>query len=36
LPNADHYIWHSNESEVVRAMNAFLARLEKTASVSGP
>jgi pimeloyl-ACP methyl ester carboxylesterase len=36
LPNADHYVWHSNESEVVRAMNAFLARLEKTASVSGP
>jgi non-heme chloroperoxidase len=27
LPNADHYIYHSNEAEVVRAMHAFLAKL---------
>ena len=27
LPNADHDIYHSNEADVVRAMNAFLARL---------
>jgi non-heme chloroperoxidase len=27
LPNADHYIYHSNETDVVRAMRAFLARL---------
>jgi len=27
LPNADHYIYHSNEADVVRAMEAFLAKL---------
>ena len=27
LPNADHYIYHSNEADVVRAMDAFLAKL---------
>jgi non-heme chloroperoxidase len=27
LPNADHYIYHSNEADVVRAMHAFLAKL---------
>ncbi len=27
LPNADHYIYHSNKTDVVRAMRAFLARL---------
>jgi pimeloyl-ACP methyl ester carboxylesterase len=27
LPNADHYVFQSNEAEVVREMNAFLAKL---------
>jgi pimeloyl-ACP methyl ester carboxylesterase len=27
LPNADHYIYHSNEADVIRAMQAFLAKL---------
>ncbi|MGB6192867.1 MAG: alpha/beta hydrolase [Terracidiphilus sp.] len=27
LPNANHYVFRSNEDEVIRAMNAFLARL---------
>jgi non-heme chloroperoxidase len=27
IPNADHYVFHSNEAEVVREMNAFLAKL---------
>jgi hypothetical protein len=27
LPDADHYIYHSNEADVVRAMDAFLAKL---------
>jgi pimeloyl-ACP methyl ester carboxylesterase len=27
LPNADHYIYHSNEADVVRAMHTFLAKL---------
>jgi non-heme chloroperoxidase len=27
LPNADHDIYHSNEADVVRAMDAFLAKL---------
>jgi non-heme chloroperoxidase len=29
LPNADHYIFRSNEAEVLRAMNDFLARLSQ-------
>ena len=27
LPNADHYVFNSNEADVVREMNAFLAKL---------
>jgi hypothetical protein len=27
LPNADHYIFRSNEAEVLRAMNDFLGKL---------
>jgi pimeloyl-ACP methyl ester carboxylesterase len=27
LPNADHYVFNSNEADVLRAMNAFLANL---------
>ena len=27
LPNADHYIFRSNEAEVLRAMNDFLSKL---------
>ena len=27
LPNADHYIFRSNEAEVLRAMKAFIATL---------
>ena len=27
LPNADHYVFRSNESDVLREMNAFLAKL---------
>jgi non-heme chloroperoxidase len=27
LPNADHYIYHSNEADVVRSMHTFLAKL---------
>jgi pimeloyl-ACP methyl ester carboxylesterase len=27
LPNADHFVFNSNEAEVVREMNAFLAKL---------
>jgi non-heme chloroperoxidase len=27
LPNADHYIFRSNEAEVLRAMNDFLDKL---------
>ncbi len=28
LPNADHQIVRTNEADVVRAMNAFLAKLQ--------
>jgi non-heme chloroperoxidase len=28
IPNADHYVFNSNEAEVVREMNAFLSKLE--------
>lgn len=28
LPNADHYIFRSNEADVMREMNAFLAGLK--------
>ena len=27
IPNADHYVYLSNESQVVRAMNGFLATI---------
>jgi non-heme chloroperoxidase len=27
IPHADHYIYHSNEADVIRAMRAFLAKL---------
>jgi len=27
LPNADHYVFRSNESDVIREMNAFLTKL---------
>jgi hypothetical protein len=27
LPNADHYVFNSNEADVLREMNAFLAKL---------
>jgi hypothetical protein len=27
LPNADHYVFNSNEADVFREMNAFLAKL---------
>jgi non-heme chloroperoxidase len=27
LPNADHYIYRSNEADVIHAMQAFLAKL---------
>jgi len=27
LPNADHYVFNSNEAEVLRAMNDFLDKL---------
>jgi non-heme chloroperoxidase len=28
IPNADHYVYLSNESQVVRAMNEFLDSLQ--------
>ena len=28
LPNADHFVFHSNEAEVVRAVNAFISKLQ--------
>ena len=27
LPNADHYVYRSNEADVIREMNAFLTAL---------
>jgi alpha-beta hydrolase superfamily lysophospholipase len=27
IPNADHYVFNSNEADVLREMNAFLAKL---------
>ena len=27
IPNADHFIFRSNEAEVIRDMNAFIAKL---------
>jgi hypothetical protein len=28
IPNADHYVFQSNEAEVLREMNAFIAGLK--------
>jgi non-heme chloroperoxidase len=36
LPSADHYVWHSNEADVLREMNAFIASIEKATPASGP
>jgi len=30
LPYADHYVFRSNEADVLREMNAFMDGLEKT------
>jgi pimeloyl-ACP methyl ester carboxylesterase len=29
LPNADHYVFRSNEADVLREMNAFIGNLPK-------
>jgi hypothetical protein len=29
LPNANHYVFNSNEADVLREMNAFIATLPK-------
>jgi hypothetical protein len=28
IPNADHYVFESNETDVLREMNMFIARLK--------
>jgi pimeloyl-ACP methyl ester carboxylesterase len=32
IPNADHYVFNSNEADVVREMNAFLSRLDSSST----
>jgi non-heme chloroperoxidase len=33
IPNADHYVFNSNEAEVVREMNAFLSKLDASTTI---
>jgi non-heme chloroperoxidase len=33
IPNADHYVYLSNETEVVREMNDFLAKLDQRPTI---
>lgn len=35
LPNANHYVWRSNEADVLREMNAFLAEVAQAPARAG-
>jgi hypothetical protein len=34
LPNADHYVFRSNESDVLREMNAFITGLQADGKIT--